>query len=127
MNVRRIQDTKDFVEVAGIIGISATERLCEAIGGVRTYIPRHIGHNHPISAAIGAALARELADHRYGTTIDLPKAHLRRQRVIELSERGDMTLREIALATDYTERQVRRILDSAREDDGQMSIFDLLD
>lgn len=112
-----------FEDVAGVIGTPATHALCERFGGTRLYIPRHISNNHPIAVVIGLPSANALAGWAGGTNLDLPKAHLRRQQVIELAKQGNMTAGEIALATDYTDRHVRHILASVREDDGQLDLF----
>lgn len=112
-----------FEEVAAVIGAVAAHKLCEAFGGVRIYIPPVIGATHPVFAVIGAASSARLAEYYHGTMLELPKAHLRRRRVLELAERGGMTVSQIALACDYTERQVYNILAAAREDDGQMDLF----
>src|SRR3546814_2642563 len=87
-----------FEEVAAVIGAAAAHKLCEVVGGVRIYIPPVIGHAHPVFAAIGAAAAAKLAEYYHGTMLELPKAHLRRRRVLELVERGGMTISQIALA-----------------------------
>ena len=112
-----------FEEISEVIGEAGARALCDHLGGTTLYIPAAIGHNHPVTAAIGAGLARKLADHFRGSHLQLPKAFLRRQRVIELKRSTDMTIREIALATDYSERHVYDILASTREDDGQLDLF----
>lgn len=112
-----------FEEVAAVIGPAAAQKLCEMFGGVRIYIPQAIGAAHPVAAAIGTAAAAKLAEYYHGTMLELPKAHLRRRRVLELAERGGMTVSQIALACDYTDRQVYNILAASREDDGQLSLF----
>lgn len=110
-------------ELGQVIGPAAVTRLCEALGGTKIYVPRMIGHNHPIAAAIGIKAAALLAEHYYGTQIDLPKAHARRARVLELARSGQMTIAEAARACDYTERRVYQLLAATREDDGQLNLF----
>ena len=112
---------KQFAYVAEVIGDDATMRLCERFGGVRFYVPRHIGPNNAIAIAIGREAAEKLAEYFHGTDIDLPKAYLGRRRVVEMKEQG-YNAREIALATGYTDRHVRHILADSREDDGQLSL-----
>jgi hypothetical protein len=110
-----------FAEIAEVIGEDATLRLCEHFGGVRFYVPRHIAPNNAIAVIIGRTAADRLAEYFHGTNIDLPKAYLGRQRVVELKDQG-YNAREIALATGYTDRHVRHILAEAREDDHQLSL-----
>lgn len=110
-------------EVAELIGEPLLLALRRNFGGILLYVPKTIGHNHPISAAIGAPSAKKIAERFGGTTLALPKLAARRQRVLELRSRGDMTIQQIALATDYSERHVYDILNSAA-DDRQMTLFD---
>lgn len=113
-----------FSEIAEVIGDAAARTLCEKLGGTTIYVPAMIGPNHPLGVALGMKSAKIFADHFKGAHLQLPKAHLRRQRVIELKRTTDMTIREIALATDYTERHVYDILAGEAEDDGQLDLFD---
>lgn len=112
---------RQFADVAEVIGEAATMTLCEHFGGVRFYVPRHIGANSPLAAAIGREAADKLAEYFHGTDLDLPKAYLGRQRVVDMKAQG-YNAREIALATGYTDRHVRHILADAREDDDQLSL-----
>ena len=100
-----------------------TREFCQRLGGTRIYVPAAIGANHPIAVAIGMAAAARLASHFGGFTLDLPKAFLRRQRVLELRRTTSMTAAEIARATDYSERHVFEILANERVDDGQLDLF----
>lgn len=112
---------RQFADVAEVIGEAATMTLCEHFGGVRFYVPRHIASNNRIALAIGRAAADRLAEYFHGTDLDLPKAYLGRQRVIDMKAQG-YNAREIALATGYTDRHVRHILADAREEDDQLSL-----
>lgn len=116
-------DSSVFADVAAVIGEHDARRLCDALGGTLLYVPAMVGANHPICAAIGAASAKKLCDHFKGETLQLPKSYLRRTRVLQLYERGGMTLAQIALATDYSERHVMHILAESRSDDGQLELF----
>lgn len=115
-----------FAEIAEVIGDPAARMLCEHLGGTTLYVPAGISASHPVSIAIGPKAARAFAEHFRGSHLQLPKAYLRRRRVLELRRGTDMTVREIALATDYTERHVYDILAGEREDDGQLDLFALL-
>ncbi len=107
--------------VAQVIGEQNLTRLCEVLGGTMVYVPRAIIGSHPIAIAIGKKAADMLAEHYYGTRINLPKAHHRRQRAIEMAKSGEMTVAEAARACDYTERHLYRLIKP--EDDGQLSLF----
>ncbi|MGE4321733.1 MAG: hypothetical protein AB7E60_01735 [Sphingobium sp.] len=110
-----------FQSVADIIGVTATETLCRALGGTRIYVPATIGEHHPIAVAIGLDDAAKIADHFHRTVLALPKGLTRRQRVLEYRRETNMTVQQIALATDYTEAGVYKIL--AEERGGQLDLF----
>jgi hypothetical protein len=110
-------------ELAALIGQAALWKLCAAFGGTKLYIPMKIPANHAIAETIGVKVAAIMAEHFWGITIDLPKAHLRRQRVLELVRSGSMTVAEAARACDYTERRVYQLLAAEREDDPQLDLF----
>ncbi|MFZ5747675.1 MAG: hypothetical protein ACOY45_08435 [Pseudomonadota bacterium] len=116
---RLIRWNDQLVEIAQVIGEAAVVQLCEALGGTRTYVPRLIPANHPIALAIGGRAAAALADHYYGTYLDLPKAHNRRARAVELATSGGLTQKQAALAADYSERHLRRLLRAAEGDEDQ--------
>ncbi len=110
-------------DIAAVIGARNLTRLCEAFGGTKIYVPRLIAASHPISHTIGHKDASVFADNFHGIVIDLPKAHVRRQRVLELARSGTMTVAEAARACDYTERRVYQLLAADRQDDGQLDLF----
>lgn len=124
MTASRLLDSAIFDEIAAAIGSEDARRLCARLGGTQLYVPASVGHNHPIAAAIGPKAAKLLCAHFVGNMLPLPKAHHRKARVIALAAAGGMTIREIALATDYTDRHVYNILAESREDDGQLELFD---
>ena len=113
-------------DVAQVIGREAAKRLTEALGGTKLYVPKLIARNNPIMLAIGPAASAKLADHYHGTVIDLPKAHARRERALELAKDPDTVIRDVALATDFTERHIYRLLaaDKLDSDDGQIDLFE---
>lgn len=124
MNMRAPFTNSTFVEIAEVIGEKGARALVEHLGGTTLYVPARIGPHHPVAAAIGAKAAELFARHYRGSHLQLPKAYLRRERVLELKRTTNMTVKEIALATDYTERHVYDILAAAVEDDGQLDLFD---
>src|ERR1051325_2990285 len=101
-----------FREIASAIGRDAACRLVEKLGGSRVYVPREPGEDHELTKAIGEEAARRLGSFFHGTCLTLPtltRAHKRRL-VRELAQGGTLTRAAIARETDYTERQVYRIL-----------------
>ena len=125
MNIERpiSAAARQIEEVAQVIGQANLLELCKRLGGTKIYVPAKIGHNHPIAAAIGLKAAAMLADHYYGTQIDLPKAHARRERALELAKSGQRTVAEAALATDYTERRIYQMLAEEKGEQDQLSLF----
>ena len=119
-------ETSWFDTVAGVIGAAAARRLCEAFGGARLYVPVHMGKNNPIAQVIGLSAAQRLADWTGGQNLELPKGHVRKRRAHELLNEGDMTIRDIAFATDYTERRIYQMKSEidAEADSPQGNLFD---
>ncbi|MEO6217738.1 MAG: hypothetical protein ABIO86_17045 [Sphingomonas sp.] len=102
-------------DLADVIGQAATTRLIEALGGTRIYVPRTCGVHHPITVAIGVKAAAMLVQTYTSMWLDLPKPHLRRARALEAAlaaRNGDseMTIAEVALSFDYTERWIYQML-----------------
>jgi hypothetical protein len=128
MPLRRAYSSETFAEIAEVIGEAGARLLCDHLGGTTIYVPAQIGHHHPIGVAIGAQLAKMLATHFCGSHLQLPKAYLRRGKVLELKAQTQMTVAEIALACDYCERQIYNILADAGggadgDDTAQMDLF----
>lgn len=114
-----------FDELVGVIGAAATRRLCDAYGGARLYVPARMSPNDPIAREIGLTAAQKLSHYSGGQTIDLPKSHVRKRRARQLLAEGDMSMRDIALATDYTERRLYQLQAERREAEasGQGDLF----
>ncbi|RHW17180.1 hypothetical protein D1610_11565 [Sphingomonas gilva] len=122
-------------EITQVIGPDAARKLVDALGGTDLYIPKLIGRHNPIMVAIGPAASARLAEYYHGRVIKLPKAHARRQRALELARQakesgGEIRIADVALATDFTERHIYRMLarDEADSDgdadDGQPDLFE---
>jgi L-alanine-DL-glutamate epimerase-like enolase superfamily enzyme len=109
-----------YSAVADVIGGEATDRLCETLGGTRIYVPATIGAHHPIAEAIGMEAAAKIAQFFHRTVLILPKPKSRHERVMEMRRAGK-TVREIALATGYTEGHVYAVL--ADDRGGQLDLF----
>lgn len=129
MAASRILDSAIFDQVAAVIGSGDALKLCARFGGTDLYVPHEVGQGHPIVAAIGIDAARLLSRNFTGETLGLPNlSHKRemvrrRRRVLELAAAGEMTARQIALATGYTERHVRNITGDSRDDPDQFRLL----
>ena len=116
-----LHNSEIFQSIVDVIGVPGAEKLCKELGGATMYVPAAIGAHHPISVAIGAELAAKIADHFHRTKLAIPKGLSRRERVLEFRRTTDMTVQQIALACDYTEAGVYKIL--AEERGGQLDLF----
>lgn len=126
MHQSRIFNSAIFDEVAAVIGSGPTAKLCDRFGGTSLYIPRSAANNHEITLVIGPDLTAVLCERFAGENLQLPKAYHRRQRAIALLKEGKLSIKAIALATDYSERHVHNIKVESQEDDGQGNLLDLL-
>ncbi|MEX2524478.1 MAG: Mor transcription activator family protein [Gammaproteobacteria bacterium] len=104
--------------IADLIGLPATISLVESYGGVRIYIPRSPGEDHPLVQRIGLEAAESLARIYDGEPVELPMASaaLRDARDRELLRRADEGCSINALAQEFglSRRQVFRILSRLR-------------
>jgi len=110
-------------EIAEVIGEEAAWRLARHFGGRRLFVPAELRPNHPIAVAIGAAAAARLVEHFREETLSVPKRVERQRRVHELARRG-LTRQRIAEETDYSERQVYRLLAQRAEETRQFDLFE---
>ncbi|QPT08605.1 hypothetical protein [Sphingomonas paucimobilis] len=115
--------SEQIEDVIHVIGSKNFMKLCEALGGTNVYVPKVISPNNVIRAAIGEKAAGLLSEYFSSTVLRLPKAHTRRQKVIELALSGQMTVAEAALACDYSERRVYQLLAAQKKDDNQLDLF----
>jgi hypothetical protein len=119
--VRRIAGDDAMAELAGAIGGDAARLVAQKFGGTTIYVPRVIGEHHPLRAALGEAIAVELARWYGGSRLNVPKQPERRARVQELHRAGTLTKAAIAIETGYSERHVYRLL--SEPDDRQGDLF----
>lgn len=114
-------------ELADAIGLPATLRLVDALGGTRIYVPEHAGPDHLLTRAIGQADADRLCDVFAHDTLELPKCldGIRAVRNGEIrDQRADgWDVNRIALYHGLTVRQVYSILADASVDDSQQDLF----
>lgn len=102
------QDALD--ELSGVIGMEAAHKLARTFGGTSIYVPMAIGESHPLSVAIGRDAAELLSAWTGGSAISIPKQAERRSRVAALRQGTALTIAQIAVETDYSERHVYRLL-----------------
>lgn len=103
-------------EIARVAGEAAALAIARARGGTRVYIPPEPPAEHWMSRLVGVGAARAIAAHLTmgagGYRVDLPagpEGHLGKQRAkADALIRAGGSERDIALATGYTERTVRR-------------------
>lgn len=117
---RSAEQSTVYAAVAEVVGEEAADRLCEVLGGTRIYVPAAPGEHHPISVAVGAEAATLIAEHFHRTVLVLPKPKSRQERVLEMRKAG-RPVREIALATGYTEGHVYALL--AEDRSAQLDLF----
>ncbi len=116
-----------LAEVAAVAGYDAALKLAEARGGTQIYLPPEPDADHWLSQLLGVAAARAIADRLTcgvgGMRIDLPVGPAnpqaaRRAEVDRLLREG-WSERDIALATRYTIRGIRRRRAALQALDGQ--------
>lgn len=105
-----------LAEIAAVAGDDAALAIARARGGTRVYIPPHPNSEHWMSRLVGEAAARAIADRltmgAAGLRVDLPTGpagKVNHQRAeADAMIRAGRSERDIALATGYTARTVRR-------------------
>ncbi|MCW3835994.1 hypothetical protein ACFQ1E_08080 [Sphingomonas canadensis] len=127
MNVHRpANERRELLdEIAAVIGQANVDKLIERLGGSKVYVPKLMPANHEIAVVIGLRAATRLSEYFHLRYLDLPKAHARRQRALDaaLNPPDGMTLAQIALAYDYTERHLYRMIAAARTAGDQLDLF----
>ena len=88
----------NYAELADAIGEDGAEKLCRAVGGVSTYIPRTQPEGSPLCGVIGMERMRPLCSAFGGLRVTLPNRR-----------RSEPSKVRIALEIGVTERYVRMI------------------
>lgn len=98
-----------------IIGEDALTRLCIVFGGVKIYVCDSESLRKKLEIIVGAAAAQKIIEAYPGESIEIPNLkHLafeKRKRGI-FADRESMSVRELAMKYDLTERQIRNILNN---------------
>lgn len=111
-----------LVEIAEVIGATATLRLVDAYGGTVCYVPNAIDAKHRLAQAIGLAAAQGLVARYCGEKIEVPVLHVARTRkaLIAQAEGG---VAEVARALGVTRRWVRMVRNAGAGDPRQIELF----
>lgn len=105
-----------------LAGRDAARMMSERFGGRRFYIPLKPNRNHHISVAVGLDNAEIICKAYGGMEFDVPLCVGKRARALKL-RKDKMSVSMIAVELSCTERHVYRILDAARDDLNQPSLF----
>ena len=101
----------NYAELADAIGEDGAEKLCRAVGGVSTYIPRTQPEGSPLCGVIGTERMRRLCSAFGGLRVTLPnrrRSEPSKVRIARLLESGKAP-GAVALEIGVTERYVRMI------------------
>jgi hypothetical protein len=99
-------------QIIHLIGPEQTMKLCQAHGGVRHYIPKKPRPDHKFAKLIGMEAWQVLCSDFGGTHVTFPKLHqlkTKRRHVLALLRNSSMSVRDIAMEVDVTERYVSRL------------------
>lgn len=121
-----------LAEIAEVAGEDAALAIAQARGGTQVYVPPVPPEDHWLCQLVGVTAAREIADALTcgisGRRLELPLgpaghgANIRAK--VDAMLRDGASERDIALATRYTTRAIRRRRAKlGLEDDRQMSLF----
>lgn len=98
-----------------LIGIDALTRLCIVFGGIRIYVCNSERMRRQLEIIVGADAAEKIIKEYLGVEIEIPNLKIlaleKRNRGI-LADRESMTVRELAMKHDLTQRQIRNILNN---------------
>lgn len=122
-----------LAQIANVAGEDAAIAIARARGGTQVYIPPEPGPDHWLTRLIGMAAARAVADELTcgvgSIRVDLPlgpDGHAAQARArVDAMLREGASERDIALATRYTIRGIRRrrALMGKVRDDRQLTLF----
>lgn len=126
-----------LAQIAAVAGEEAALAIARARGGTQIYVPPAPGPDHWLSQLVGSeaasAIGEALADGHAGVRIDLPlgpTGAVARQAAARNAQMDAMIAagrseRDIALATGYTVRSVRRRIARVGRpvDDRQLGLF----
>lgn len=107
-------------ELVTLIGRETTIQLLERFGGVSIYVPKR-DVDTPVARLIGRDVMRRLAERWPSERVTLPKGNglVRQKRYSAIQDgRRELSVRQLALKFDTSERNIRRILAQLRKANG---------
>ena len=116
-----------FGNLQDVIGEDMARVLCQTRGGVTIYVPKTARQEHELTRYIGMTGLRSLSAVYGGEVIVVPnyrRGKPRKAEIIRLLERG-LSMRDIALQLDVTERYVEHIATSVRPKATQVSLLEM--
>ena len=98
------------------VGKETADLVIQHFGGTRLYVPRKVEDTHRICILLGRDHAQRLIEWGGGASVEIPKrpAALALKARIVQQRRDNMTVMEIALANDISERHAYRIIRELR-------------
>lgn len=110
-----------YPELQAVVGKDKAEALCQALGGLLTYLPHTPKPSHPFAPILGMPALHTLAAYAGGWHISLP--NLRRPeamkgQILELLAQG-LPHREIAERLGVSQRWIRQLAAEQRAAAGQ--------
>jgi hypothetical protein len=96
-------------EFQRLLGIDGARALADAFGGHRIHVPEKPGDNHPITVALGRALADRFAGAYAGDRVHVPMMPRTVDEIRRLRAEG-LSNRQIAETLTITERWVYMVL-----------------
>ena len=108
----------NYAELADAIGEDGAEKLCRAVGGVSTYIPRTQPEGSPLCGVIGTERMRRLCSAFGGLRVTLPnrrRSEPSKVRIARLLESGKAP-GAVALEIGRTPAQLRILAEDWAED-----------
>lgn len=105
-----------LADIARVAGVDAAMKISEAVGGIEIYLPPVPPNDHWLVQLVGLRAARAIADHLTcgvaGMRLELPvgpaRGRQKLQAMADIMIAEGRSERDIALATGYSIRSVRR-------------------
>lgn len=99
------------------VGQETADLVMQHFGGTRLYVTRKLQETHRLCRLLGRDHAQRLIDWAGGASVEIPmrpEMQALHDRIVQQRREGTMTVMEIALANNMSERHVYRIVRKAR-------------